>query len=143
MMDLKIPTGVAEYDLNGKVKVHFNPTDSAFVERLTGAFPQLEGKEGAYKSRVAEEADLAAVLATARKADSDMRAVLDGLFDVPVCGALFGDMNVYAVADGLPVWCNLLLACLDVVYANMDGLEDGLKRRVESITARYRKKYGD
>ena len=42
-----------------------------------------------------------------------MRALLDGLFDKPICGELFGDMNVYALAGGLPVWANLLLALID------------------------------
>ena len=46
----------------------------------------------------------------ARSLDSRMRDLLDEFFDVPVCEALFGSMNLFASAGGLPVWANLLLA---------------------------------
>ena len=34
MKELNFDTGLVTYDLNGKVEVTFNPSDSNFVERL-------------------------------------------------------------------------------------------------------------
>lgn len=138
-MDLQISTGVVEYNLNGKVKVHFNPTDSSFVEKLMDTFDALEGKQDAYKAEMDGVTDPRRVFEIAHSRDAEMRTMLDGVFDVPVCDALFGTMNVYAVADGLPVWVNLLLAILDVVAASFDGVEDKMDARIKKYTAKYKK----
>lgn len=44
MKELSFETGLVTYDLNGLVQVTFNPTDSAFVERLFNAFDALDKK---------------------------------------------------------------------------------------------------
>ena len=42
-----------------------------------------------------------------------MRTAIDKLLGEGVCAKVFGRMNVYAYADGLPVWANFMLALLD------------------------------
>ena len=44
-----------------------------------------------------------------------MREIIDGLFGVPVSEALFGGMNVYALANGLPCGVTWMLAVMDEV----------------------------
>ena len=51
---------------------------------------------------------------------------------------LFGSMNLFASANGLPVWANLLLAVTEEVEGAMQG---ELNKR-EARIARYTDKYG-
>lgn len=48
-------------------------------------------------------------------------------------------MNVYALADGLPVWMNLMLAVLDVVDAKLAQENERANPRLEKYLAKYRK----
>lgn len=136
-MDLQVGTGVVEYNLNGKVKVHFNPADASFVKKLMGVFDDIEATHNKYTDDLKKTSDPKRVFEIAGKVDADMRKMLDGVFDVPVCDALFGDMNVYALADGLPVWTNLLLSVLDVCYSSFDGVDDAMEQRIRKYTAKY------
>ena len=137
-MDLQISTGVVEYNLNGKVKVHFNPSDSEFAEKMYNVFVELDKKQEEYKAEV-QSAAKEKIFDIARARDAEMREMLDSIFDVPVCDALFGSMNVYALADGLPVWCNLLLAIMDIVDENMTEQEKKTNPRVQKYMAKYKK----
>lgn len=138
-MDLQISTGVVEYNLNGKVKVHFNPAGAAFVKKLMGVFDAMEQKQNETKAELDGANDAKRVFEIADAKDAEMRAMLDGLFEVPVCDALFGTMNVYALGDGLPVWANLLLAVLDVCAASFDGVDEKMEYRIKKYTAKYKK----
>lgn len=57
MKELNFDTGLVTYDLNGKVEVTFNPSDSNFVERLYSAFEDLDKKQDGYKSSIEKMAD--------------------------------------------------------------------------------------
>lgn len=56
-----------------------------------------------------------------RNMDAEMRETINGVFEQPVCEALFGNVSVYAIADGAPLWMNLMVAI-------MDELDEGIKR---------------
>lgn len=137
MAELQFSTGLVTYDLNGKCQVTFNPTDSAFVQRLFDAFNALDEKQEAYRLELEAADEKGEVFAIARKRDGEMRRLIDGLFDAPVCEALFGPMNVYAMADGLPVWANLLLAVIDEVDAGFNGEKKKTDPRIARYTAKY------
>ena len=49
-------------------------------------------------------------------------------------------MNVYALADGLPVWANLMLAILDQVDATMTREKLRTNSRIQKYTERWTKK---
>ena len=68
-----------------------------------------------------------------------MRAVLDALFDVPVCEALFGSMNLYATAGGFPVWANLMLAIYEEAESAMQGELSTREQRIAKYVDKYRK----
>lgn len=139
MPELKFDTGLVTYSLNGKAEVSFNPTDSAFVEKLFSAFDALDKRQDAYKAEVEKIGDKREIFDVARKRDAEMREVIDGVFGAPVCEALFGGMNVYAMADGLPAWANLMLAVMDEIDTSFARQKKLTDPRISKYLARYHK----
>lgn len=139
MKDLNFDSGLVTYSLNGKCEVSFNPTDSNFVERLYTAFEELDKKQEGYKAQIEKMANKREIFDFARERDAEMRAIIDGVLDVPVSDAVFGGMNVYAVANGLPVWCNLMLAIMDEVDSAYVREQKAMNPRIAKYTAKYQK----
>lgn len=139
-MDLNIGTGLKEYNLNGAVKVYFNPTDAGFAEKVVNTFTGLEGKQDVYRKELSEAKTPADVFAVAHKWDSDIRSMIDSAFGVPVCQAVFGDMNVYALADGLPVWMNLMFAVMDEISAGFENIGEEIPAKIRAYTDKYKGK---
>ena len=137
MSELHFENGLVTYTLNGACEVKFNPTDSEFVERLFSAFDTLDKKQDAYKSEVERLADKREVFRVARERDREMREIIDGVLGEGVSNKLFGTMNVYAIADGLPVWCNLMLAVLDEIDTSFAREQKRTNARVAKYTAKY------
>lgn len=141
MADIQFATGLVTYDLNGQCEVSFNPTDSAFVERLFNTFDALDQKQEAYKAEIENIADKREIFQIARTRDAEMREMIDGVFGAPVCDILFGGMNVYAMADGLPVWCNLMLAVMDEINTSFAREQKLTNPRINKYSAKYSAKY--
>lgn len=139
MKELKFDTGLVTFSLNGVCDVSFNPTDSAFVQRLFDAFNTLDRKQEAYKAEIEKISDKSKIFDIARERDREMREILDGIFEAPVCAALFGSMNVYALADGLPVWCNLMFAVMDEIDTSFAREQKATNARITKYTAKYHK----
>ena len=53
--------------------------------------------------------------------------------------ALFPDMNCYALADGLPVWINLMFAIAEEVEAAYDSEQKKTDPRVRSYDQKYQR----
>ncbi|MCI8594897.1 MAG: hypothetical protein HFF09_06540 [Oscillospiraceae bacterium] len=136
---LQFDTGVITYNINGKVELSFNPADVSFIERLYGVVEELDRKQEKYKKTVEEAKDTKEVFEISRKIDGEMREALDGVFNQPVCGALFDGMSIYAVSTetGLPVWVNFILAILDESDASMTGAEGRARDRLKKYTSKY------
>ena len=133
---LQISTGIKTYDLNGKVELSFNPSDAFYIEGVYKAFEELDKKQEAYKAEV-EKAQKREIFDIARRWDAEMREMVDNALGTPVCDALFGRMNVYALADGLPLWANLLLSIMD----EMDAGVAAERQKTDARIAKYTKKY--
>ena len=125
MKELNFDSGLVTYSLNGKCEVSFNPTDSNFVERLYSAFEDLDKKQESYKAQIEKMAD--------------KKEIFDGVFDAPVSEAVFGGMNVYAIANGLPVWCNLMMAVMDEIDTTFTREQKLTNPRISKYTAKYQK----
>ena len=134
---LSFESGLVTYNINGKCQVSFNPTDSNFVERLYLAFEDLDKKQESYKTQVEKLADKREIFDFARERDVEMRQVIDGLFDAPVSDSLFGGMSVYAVAGGLPVGCNLMLAVMDEIDTTFSREQKATNPRIAKYTEKY------
>lgn len=135
---LSFDTGVKEYDLNGAVTVRFNPTDAAFSERLYNAFKELDARQDEFQREVDEIGeDGGRMFAYANERDREMRGVIDGLLGEGVADALFPDMNCYALADGLPVWINLMFAVADEIQSAFSEEQKRTDPRVRGYNKRY------
>lgn len=136
--ELNFSTGVETYVINGSCEVRFNPSDNAFVARLHNVMDKL-AKSQEEGERVFAEADTdgAKVFELARQRDKEMRADIDGIFGEPVCDKIFGRMNVYALAGGIPLWANFLLALCDEVENAVGG--SGADDTLNKYKAKYAK----
>lgn len=139
MNTLSFETGLQTFDLNGRCTVGFNPTDSAFVEKLFSAFDTLDSRQEGYKDEVEKARGTREIFEVARRRDAEMREIINGVFGADVCTPLFGEMNVYALAGGLPVWCNLMLAVMDEIDTVFAREQKAANPRIAKYTQKYRK----
>lgn len=139
MKELTFDSGVVSYSLNGKCEVSFNPADRSFTERFYNAFDELGKLMESYAKKAEELKDPAEAFSIAKQRDEEMEQVLDGLFDAPVCAAVFGDMSLCAFASGFPVWLNLMLAILDEIEANIGSIQKQADPRVAKYKDKYQK----
>ena len=137
MKALNFDTGINEYDLGGKVTVHFNPTDVGFLEKLSDSFAALDLIQEEVKLSQEEITDEKDVFNLAKNLDGKMRDILNALFGMDVCTPLFGGMNLFAPAGGLPVWANLMLAVADEVEVSMNGELKKRETRIKKYTEKY------
>lgn len=138
--ELNFDTGLREFSINGAIKVAFNPTDGNFVEKLYDMFERLDKKQVDYEDRRSKTADKRALFALARERDTEMRNEIDGLFGLPVCDAVFGQMNVFAMASGLPVWSNLMLTIMDQIDTTFAREQKATNPRLAKYLDKYKKK---
>jgi hypothetical protein len=134
---ISFASGVQEFSLNGNVTVFFNPTDSAFINRVFDGVKALDEKENQYLAALNALEDNEQVFELASAHDSEAREIINGIFGDDVCAAIFGDMNISALADGLPVWANLLMAVIDT----FDGEFAEEKKKTSPRVAKYSAKY--
>lgn len=139
MADIRFDTGVVSFNVNDAVTIDFNPTDSEVVEKIYSTFDELDKKQDAYKAEVERCANKKEIFEIARRRDQEMRETLDGLFGKPICTPLFGSMNVYAMADGLPAWCNLMLAIIDQIDTTFSREQKRTNPRISKYTERWKK----
>ena len=132
-------SNVQEYNINGKVVIRFNPMDTGFVKRFLAACEELAKRQEAF-GKEAEEAPADNFFPVAEKADTDMREIINGLFGEDVCKPIFGEMHLTALSDGLPVWCNLMLAFMDEITETVEEVKGG-KAEVNPKLKKYLSKF--
>ena len=142
MSTLSFETGLRTYSLNDACEVRFNPTDSAFAQRLFEAFETLEQKQEDYQRQAAALKEPREIFAFARQRDLEMRELLDEVLGASVCAPLFGGMSLYAMAGGLPVWCNLLLALMDEMDAALVREQKASNPRLKKYLDKYQRRGG-
>ena len=133
--------GLVEFDVNGKAKIVINPTDADFFGGIYNAFTELAKRQDAIEGE-RKSVDPERVFEYTRKVSNEMREVIDGVF-APVCNvgsicaALFGSMNLYAMAGGLPVWCNFLFAVMDKADVSIAVEQKLTDPAIKKYTKRY------
>lgn len=135
MAELRIDTGVVNYDLNGKCTVSFNPTDAAFFQRIYDTFAEMDKEDTNFR----ETEDTKERFEIMRAADLRMRQKIDSVLDAPVCDSLFGQINVFAMSDGLPLWCNLMLTIMEECNSAIAREQMRTNPRIAKYTAKYHK----
>lgn len=139
-MQFNFDSGVKEYDLNGKCKVYFNPSDAAFTEKVSDALDRMQEASDKYGAVIQKETDLKKLFALARDLDGELREQINGIFGQDVCTPVFGNMNVTAAADGLPVWVNLMLAIIDEINTAYSEAEKTVNPKIQAYINKYKGK---
>lgn len=139
MAELNIDTGLVTFNPNGACEVSFNPTDASFIRNLYEVFNSLDKKQDEYRAEIEKIGDKAKIFDVANARDAEMRSMIDGIFGKPVCEAVFGKMNVYALAGGLPVWCNLMFAIMDEIDTSFTREQKLTNPRISKYAAKYHK----
>lgn len=138
MKELNFNTGLVTYLVNGKCEISFNPADVAFVDRVFKAFDGLAQRQD-HAEVEAQEAGAADLFALAEERDKFMREQIDNIFGEPVSDSIFGNMSVYALAGGLPLWCNFLMAIIDEIDGAIQEEQRAASPRVDKYMAKYAK----
>ena len=139
MLELRHDTGVQEISINGKVTVLLNLTDIAFIERVFNTFDAMDKQQDKYQAMLAGENDAKKIFAAAREMDGEMRELINGLFGFDVCTPLYGTMNTYAMADGLPVWRTLLLCLIDNMNDTFTAEKKKTNPKLQKYLAKFKK----
>lgn len=142
MTKLTFQTGVEEIDIMGKTSVFLNPTDLNLSCRIDKAMKGLQEMQDKYQARVAEmqkSGDYSQVYEYANEMDAEMRGVIDGVLQAPVCEPVFEGVSVFALAGGLPLWCNLLLALMDIIDDRFKKEQKETDPRIAKYLEKYRK----
>ena len=137
---IKFDTGIKEFDINGAVKVYFCPTDMDFIEKVFNVAETIDKKTEEFQNRVKDLEDNRDVFDEARAIDSEVRELLNSIFDMDVCTPLFGTMNTYAAADGLPAWANFILAIVDTFEGDFAEQKKRTNPRLKKYTEKYRRR---
>lgn len=137
--ELTLDDGLLCLSINGKSETIFNPTDFGFIEKIFHVFDVLDGKQSKLEAQI-RTAEPRKVFEIAREADAEMRELVDNVMGAGTCAAQFGDVNVYAYAEGLPLWCNLLFAVMDRCDAELVAQQKQTNPRLEKYTAKYKRK---
>jgi hypothetical protein len=139
MKQLNFSSGTKIYTVNDSGEISFNPSDPEFVERLHGTFESLEKRQRDYEKKMRALTEPKKIFEFARKLDREMRDAIDGIFQSPVSAIVFPNISVYSLAEGLPIWCNFILAIIDEVDASMSGDEKLSTERIKKYTSKYHK----
>lgn len=138
MAEIKFNDGVEEININGKVSISINPTDINFSEKLFNVFDALDEKQTARSEEIQGKSGRE-IFDISRKLDNEMRELVNSAFGFDICKPLFGSMHLYSHADGLPVWCNLLLAIIDMMDTAVTEQQKMTNPRVQKYLAKYKK----
>jgi len=137
MKELNIDTGLVTYNLNDAVQVTFNPTDLVFGEKLFNIFDQLDAKQNEYLENIKAKKDNRELFEYGRQLDKEMRDYLFTLFDMDIVTPLIGDISVYALADGMPIWANILTTLVDEMDSATTKNNELSKKRIAKYTKKY------
>ena len=138
MKELNVAAGQETFRINDKFEITFCPTDALFVERLFLAFDAVEAKQEEY-GNLTQKAEGKEIFDVAKRINDDIRDIINGAFDCDICSEVFGNVCIMALADGLPLWVNLLLAFIDEVDTSFAREQKRTNPRVAKYTSKYHK----
>lgn len=138
MSELNFDTGLVTYTVNNRCEVTFNPADVSFVKRLFDTFDGLSKRQDDIENGT-KEIPGAELFDLVEQQEKKMREDIDGIFQQPVSDKIFGNLSVYALASGLPLWCNFLMAVIDKVDEALEVEQKLASPRVSKYMAKYAK----
>lgn len=143
MNDIVFETGVIEASVNGSErKIRFNPADVGFMETLYSLIAKVEAIDKEAQTKRAKTDDPVKIFDSYRNSDKKMKDAVDAVFGDGFCDDVFGGIRLMALADGLTVLENFILAVMDQMD---DTVKDSLSKRDDRIskyTEKYRRRGG-
>ncbi len=138
-MKIEYSTGVKTYEVAGG-EISFNPTDTEFSRRLYDCFEKLANlqTEGEVKNAEVEQ-DGRKLYDMIGEREAEMRKNIENVFGEGSASKIFPDTGLYALADGLPVWANFLLAIVDIVEEASDKEIGIATPRADMLMKKYGK----
>lgn len=139
MPNLSVNTGIEEYTLNNAVTIRLNPTDPAFVKRLFGRFSELEAKDKAWREKIRDLSKPEEVMAAYDEGEALFRGAVDDLLGAGTCEKLCGSTSVLAMAEGAPIWMNVMLAIIDAMDSAIAREQKATNPKLEKYLKKYHK----
>jgi hypothetical protein len=140
MGELNFQTGQKTYTVNGGAQITFEPADIKFANAVIAAFGHCFDISKA--ANITSDMSLDESYEATVKLESDIREEINRAFGYDVCAKVFPNMSVIAVADGLPVWTNFVMAVVDEIDIHaFEGQAKG-RQRVQQYMEKYSAKYG-
>lgn len=143
MPNFEFDTGLKTFTINGDESrtITFSPTDQVFIRRLGEVYSKLEAMQNKW-AQAAKDAgdDIDKLLKTMDEAEKEMREAIDSVFGKPVCDTVFGDLSVYGIASGAPLWANFLFAIFDECDKELAAQEKATNPRLQRLLKKYGKK---
>ena len=140
-INLTIDTGVKTLELtDGKghsVEVTFNPYDVMFFGVIMDAAEKLDAEQS--KLAATQSDDWKVIYQACMDVDKSMREIIDGIFNAPVCDALFPNQTVHAIGNGFPAWCNLLYAIADHMDTGLEAEKQKTQERIKKYSGKYKR----
>ena len=125
------------------VTVLIAPYDIFFLGRIVEASTKLDElheklKDDAPKGDAGYER-YAKFYAESQEVDRQMRGIIDGVFDAPVCDTLFPTQSMFAIGGGMPTWANILTCIIDQLDESLDGEKAKAQERIRKYSSKYRR----
>ena len=140
MSELNFQTGLKSYTVNGGEEITFEPGSAIFANAVITAFERCQ--EATRNSCIDNAEDTEAAYKATVELENAIRTEINAAFGYDVCAKVFPNMSAIAVASGLPVWVNFLMAIVDEIDSHMDDSQVKARERVQKYTDKYANKYG-
>lgn len=132
--------GIQEININDKVTVYLNLTDIDFIEHVFDSFDAMDKHQEKYQAMLKGEENPRKIFQTAREMDVEMKSLINELFGTDVCTPLYGKMNVYAMAGGVPVWFNLIMCLMESMDDTISAEKKQTNPKLQKYLARFNNK---
>lgn len=139
MKELQFETGVVTYKVNGSCEISFNPADPFFAKKLFDAIDRIGARQEEIEKKIKAGADGKEFFDFTEQEDTHMREEINGIFGKPVCGSLFHNVCVWAIAGGFPLWANFLMALVDEIDNNLVQEEKKSRERLNVYMEKYKR----
>lgn len=139
MKKIAYSTGEKTFEVAGG-EISFNPADTKFAKKLYDCFDKLANmqKNGEEQNEEIMN-DGEKLFELIEKREAEMRDCIEEVFGEGSAEKIFPNIGLYAIADGLPVWTNFLLAIIDIVDASMTDEQKKATPRAEMLMKKYGK----
>lgn len=130
---MQLDLGLKTYTVNG-VETKFNPTDENFLQRLYDTMEKI--------GKMNEEYQKSDNIFEAWKDFNDKtRNLIDELFGQGFSDGVFGDVNLFAFSEGMPLWAKLFEMIVNECDIKTKAEIDTFNKKVNKYTKKYTNKY--